>query len=257
MGDVQHGQAQLQVEPLQLDPHVLAQAGVEVGQRLVEQQQRRMAHDGAGHRHPLLLPAGQLVRIAVDVLLHPHRPQGLGDPLAALAAGHLAVAQREGDVGGHAHVGPHRVRLEHHRQVPPLGLDQDPALGVVDHLAADGHRAAGRRLDPGEDPQDRGLAAAARPQEGHELPCADREADSRQRGDRAEGLVEAVGPQGELVLRGWRHLRSNHSLARSTYHSALLLYSASALGVPRARIVGLPAAARAASGYGPSGQAGT
>ena len=44
----------------QLHAHVGAQLGVEVRQRLVEQQHRWLEHEGARERHALLLPAGKL-----------------------------------------------------------------------------------------------------------------------------------------------------------------------------------------------------
>ncbi len=59
VGDVDHGQAQRLLEGADLLAHVAAQLGVQVGQRLVEQQHLRLQHDGAGHRHALLLAAGE------------------------------------------------------------------------------------------------------------------------------------------------------------------------------------------------------
>ena len=44
----------------QLDAHVGAQLGVEIGERLVEQQHRRLEHEGARQRDALLLAAGEL-----------------------------------------------------------------------------------------------------------------------------------------------------------------------------------------------------
>ena len=62
--DVDEGDAGAALQLLQLDPHALAQLGVEIGQRLVEQQDRRLDDQRAGERDALLLAAGQLVRIA-------------------------------------------------------------------------------------------------------------------------------------------------------------------------------------------------
>ena len=66
MGDVDHGLAQLLVQALDLAAHLVAQLGIEVGQRLVEQEQPRVAHDGAADGHALPLAAGQLARIALE-----------------------------------------------------------------------------------------------------------------------------------------------------------------------------------------------
>ena len=62
--DVDGGDLELVVQAADLEAHLLAQVGVEVGQRLVEQQHLRLDHDGARQRHALLLAARQLGRIA-------------------------------------------------------------------------------------------------------------------------------------------------------------------------------------------------
>ena len=49
--------------------HLLAQRGVQIGQRFVEQQHARMDRQRAGQRDALLLAAGQLARQAVRRML--------------------------------------------------------------------------------------------------------------------------------------------------------------------------------------------
>src|SRR6185312_10197525 len=68
----------------QLDLHFLAQLGVEVGERLVEQQNLRPDHQGAGERHALLLAARKLAREAAGELAKPDEIQRLTDALRAL-----------------------------------------------------------------------------------------------------------------------------------------------------------------------------
>src|SRR5205823_10119920 len=65
MSDVYHRRTQLLVETLDLAPHLIAQLCIEIGQRLVEQEYLRVAHDGSADRHPLPLPARQLSRVAL------------------------------------------------------------------------------------------------------------------------------------------------------------------------------------------------
>ena len=57
---------QAPVQRLQLDAHLHAQLRVEVRQRLVEQEHRRLAHDRAAHRDALALAAGERARLAVE-----------------------------------------------------------------------------------------------------------------------------------------------------------------------------------------------
>ena len=59
VGDVDGGDADLALQALELAAHLVAQLGVEIGQRLVEQKQPRLVHDRARERHPLLLAAGK------------------------------------------------------------------------------------------------------------------------------------------------------------------------------------------------------
>ena len=58
------GEAELALQLADLDPHLLAQLGVEIGERLVEQQHVGPDGQRAGQRHALLLAAGELARQA-------------------------------------------------------------------------------------------------------------------------------------------------------------------------------------------------
>ena len=63
-----------------LDAHLHAQRGVEVGQRLVEQEHLRLAHDGPADRDALALPARQLPRLPVEQMLDLQDARGLANP---------------------------------------------------------------------------------------------------------------------------------------------------------------------------------
>src|SRR5690606_39389183 len=54
---------------LDLRAHLDAQLGVEVGERLVEEEDLRVAHDRAAHGDALALTARELAREAVEELL--------------------------------------------------------------------------------------------------------------------------------------------------------------------------------------------
>ena len=54
------------VQLLDLGAHLHAQLGVEVRQRLVEQEHLRVADDGPAHGHALALAARELARVAVE-----------------------------------------------------------------------------------------------------------------------------------------------------------------------------------------------
>ena len=62
-----------------LEPHGAAECGVEVGQRLVEQEGDRLADDGAADGDPLALAAGELAGAALDVVAEVEDARGFGD----------------------------------------------------------------------------------------------------------------------------------------------------------------------------------
>ena len=66
VGDVDRGGLEVALQPGDLRAHLHAELGVEVRQRLVHQEHRRLTHDRPTHRHPLALAAGQLAGLAVE-----------------------------------------------------------------------------------------------------------------------------------------------------------------------------------------------
>ena len=64
--DVDGGLAEPLVQLLDLGAHLDAQLGVEVGERLVEQEEHRIAHQRPAHGDALPLAAGKLARLAVE-----------------------------------------------------------------------------------------------------------------------------------------------------------------------------------------------
>jgi hypothetical protein len=77
VGDVDDRGAELLVQPGQLGPHLDPQLGVEVGQRLVHQEGLGLADHGPADGHPLALAAGQVGRLAGQVV---EQGQDLGGP---------------------------------------------------------------------------------------------------------------------------------------------------------------------------------
>jgi hypothetical protein len=122
MGDIDRRQAEPLLDLPDLLAHMAAQLGIEVRQRLVEQQHLRLQHQRARHRHALLLAARQLGR---QPRAEPFRPT-VSSP--ASAPPHLGLAKPErqaiADVLQHAHVREQRIGLEHHRHVPVGGRQQ-------------------------------------------------------------------------------------------------------------------------------------
>src|SRR5438105_3009870 len=96
--DVDRRDREVRLERRDVGAHLHAQLRVEVRERLVHQEHLREADDGTPHRDPLPLAAGELSRLAVEVLLEPEHLRHLAhalEPHRFLDARHL---EREGHV---------------------------------------------------------------------------------------------------------------------------------------------------------------
>ena len=167
VGHVDGRDLELVVQAADLEAHLLAQVGVEIGERLVEQQDFRFDDDGAGQRHTLLLAARQFGGIAPLEVAHLDHVQDLVDAAVDLGARQLPDLQTEADILAHRHVRPDGVALEDHRHAAILG--RHDARGGRNLLAVHLDAAVGRRHEARDHAQGRGLAAARRAQQRDEL----------------------------------------------------------------------------------------
>ena len=169
VGDIDRGDADLVLDALELDAHLLAQLQIEVGQRFVEQEQPRPRDDGAGKRRALLLAAGELGGKLVGHAGEADEAQHRVHPFVDLGAVGFADFQRIGHVLAHRHVRPDRIALEHHADVALLRRQEDAlGLGCVDE-PADADAAAVDAVQAGDAHQRRGLAATGGAEQGEEL----------------------------------------------------------------------------------------
>jgi hypothetical protein len=189
VGDQDGGDAEPLLEQPQLDLHRLAQLGVERGERLVQQQQLRLHRERAGDRDALALPARDLGDGALRDAGQADQFQQLLDPGPAPGRGHAADAQRIGDVVADREMAEQGQRLEHHAELAPVRRHRRD-VGFVEQ-----HAAGGRRLQPGDDAQQGGLAAAGRPEEAHQLPGRNQQVDVGHGQHRPVGLAHALQPQ--------------------------------------------------------------
>ena len=166
MGDEHGGDADATDQLADLPAGALAQRGVQIGERLVQQEHPRLGGQRTGQRHALLLPAGELVHAAPLQARQVDQLERARDPLRQLGAAHVERLEPEADILADVEVGEQRVVLEHH---------PEPAMHRFhpgDILALDQDAPLVRGLEPGQQPEHRGLAAAAGPQEREHLaPC--------------------------------------------------------------------------------------
>ena len=137
MGHVDRGDAQIALDALEFEAHLVAELGVEVRERLVEQEQFRLHDERAGKRQTLLLTAGELGGFALGEMIETDRSQHAHHLVAdlLLVRAVLANFQRESRIGEHRHVGPDRVGLEHHAEVAAIGRNKNAPGGRIDDSA--------------------------------------------------------------------------------------------------------------------------
>ena len=181
---VDGGRLQALVQLLDLGAHGDAQFGVEVGQGLVEQEDLRVAHDGAAHGDALALAAGELARIAVEQLREAEDLGGALHALVDLGPRRPPQLHGEGHVVGDRHVRVERVVLEHHGDVALFRGD------VVDDALADADLPRRDVLESRDHAQQGRFPAAGRADQDDELavPDVDRHAVDNRR--RPEGLAD-------------------------------------------------------------------
>jgi hypothetical protein len=134
----------------------------------------------AGQGHPLALAAAQLVGVPGLHARQPHQLQHAADPPGDLLARDPAHAEAERDVVEDGLVGKQGVVLEDDAHVPVGRVEPRDVAAAEPHLPLVGEEEAGDDVERGR------LAAAARAQEGEELPLLDHEVD---RPDAERGAV--------------------------------------------------------------------
>ena len=186
VGDVDEGDADLPLERLELDLHLLAELQVEGAERLVEEQDARAVDQRAGEGHALALAAGELAgpaspkpgELAPASSISSARARGarpLGTPLDHEPVGHVL---------GDGHVGEERVVLEDGVDVALVGRHAGDVLAVEEDPARVGLLEAGDQAQAGR------LARARRPEQREELAVVDLEAHLVDGADVAEAAAD-------------------------------------------------------------------
>ncbi|MNS63523.1 hypothetical protein D3C72_966190 [compost metagenome] len=182
--DHQRGDAEVALQLAQLGAQMLADAGVEGGHRFVEQQQRRCRRQSAGQRDALLLAAGQLAGVLFLAAGEADQFEHLADALA-----HFVAPAASKAVGN--------IRLDGQIGEQCVGLEQNPVVAglrgeVRDIAIAEVQLAAVLLFQTGDATQQRGLAAARRAEQAHQLTGGDVEGHIIQRGESAEAFLYAA-----------------------------------------------------------------
>jgi len=129
----------------------LAQAGVQVGEGLVQQQQLGARRERARERDALLLAAGEFMRVFFEQV----RDAGQRGEFAHALRGIFPACNPEYDIARGAQVREQRVFLEHHADAALLR--RQAALRGGHRFAIEQDAARARRLEAGDTAQHRGL----------------------------------------------------------------------------------------------------
>ena len=198
VGDVEHGEVERGLQPFELLAHFLAELGVEVAERLVEQQEPRFLDQRARHGEALLLAARELGRIPLREaaeLDHVERP---AHPVPDLGARLPADPQGKSDIVEHVHMRPDGVGLEDHADAAPVGRNGGAGPGVEQLRPVERDDTGARPLEPGDASQRRRLAAARRAEQREGLAGGDRERHVVDGGHAAIGGLEALVQAGDF-----------------------------------------------------------
>ena len=103
VGHVDDGGAEALVQPRDFRACVHSQLGVEVGERLVQEEDGGLAYHGPAERHALPLAARELAGLALEQSLDVEQRRGFFDAGVELRARRFAQGQPKGEVFAHRH----------------------------------------------------------------------------------------------------------------------------------------------------------
>ena len=198
VGHEHEGDADLPLDGLELDLHLLAQLEVQRAERLIEQQDLGPIDQGAGQGHPLTLAAGELGGLAVAVGTQSNRLQRLARRGSRRSAWPTLATLRPYSMFWAT------VMCAEQRVVLEDGVDVAVERRATrDILAVQLDGALGGQLEAGDHPQDRGLARARRTQQGEELAVEHVEVHAVHGCDRSLAVPELLAQPSQ----GDRHAR--------------------------------------------------
>ena len=121
---------------LELDANVLADASIQVGERLVEEVDGRVANQPASEGHSLTLAAAQRARTPIEQGVDEKNRSHALHSMLDLGARHPTRLEREAQVLEDGSLRVEGVVLEHHRDVSMLGCHAQQRLAVDANVAS-------------------------------------------------------------------------------------------------------------------------
>ena len=159
--DVHRGQMERALKPGEFGPKVCAKLFIETRERLVEQQHTRLANDGSSKSGALLFSSGELVGVPPRELLDANECQGLLRSPASFAGRSLSRSKDEVETLPNGQVRPQGQVLEHEPDTSLMRRHKG-ATRCRDRSSVQRDLPRFRYFQPGDDPEQCRLAAAAR-----------------------------------------------------------------------------------------------
>ena len=122
MGHVDRGDAEFALQRGDLGTGLDTELGVQVGQRLIHEEDLRLTNDCAAHSNTLTLATGESLGLAVQVGLQVKDACGLFNALVNFILGGACDLECEAHVLAHGHMRVEGVVLEDHCDVAVLRL---------------------------------------------------------------------------------------------------------------------------------------
>ena len=180
MGDIEARDAQILLDAADFRTHVQTQLCVQIGKRLVHQQNLGPQHQHARERHALLFAARELIGIALLGVPQADHRQTFAHLRSERVSRQPANTQTVGNVLKNRHVREKRIVLKDKSHVALIGRHLSNVGAVHNDLPRR------RYFKPGDHSERGGLAAARRAEKRKELSGADRQVHVV---DRQKGFV--------------------------------------------------------------------
>ena len=114
VGDIDHGAAQSLMQTGDFDTHLDAQGGIEVGKRLIQQENAWLCHQRTTNRHALALTAGEGFRFTLQQMGQLQHFRNLSHPLVNQIFFRAGQLQAKRHIFRNGKVGIECIRLEYH-----------------------------------------------------------------------------------------------------------------------------------------------
>ena len=186
------------VQHLQEPQDLVGGGAVEIAGGLIADQERGIGDDGARDGDTLLLPARQLLRLVAGAVREADQRERDPRPALPLGGRQIGEQQRQLHVPLRRQRGQQVVELEDEAHVRGAPGGQLAPGQAIDAPALHDDDPAGRRVEPADQIQERGLAGSRWAHQRHEVALGDVEVDAVQRLDPLASAAIDLGHAADL-----------------------------------------------------------